>query len=306
MGRFVLRRVTQGIVVVFLVTVVVFVATRMVGDPVKVLLPFEATKAQRAAFSHRLGFDRPIGVQFGHYLGQLVRGNFGTSLLQDRPTISIMAERLPATIELVFTGIGLAILVAVPLGVIAALRPGGLLDRVSVTVSLLGLSVPQFFLGILLILGFAVEVKIFPSAGRGGFSHLVLPAVALALPAIGRLTMISRSSMIDELSQPYVQTARAKGLPALRVVGLHALRNASIPVLTLSSWELIRSLAGYSVVVETVFAWPGIGYLAFQSIQNGDLFLLQTIVLVVAAMVVVINVVTDIVYRTVDPRVKLA
>lgn len=306
MGRFVLRRVTQGIVVVFLVTVVVFVATRMVGDPVKVLLPFEATKAQRAAFSHRLGFDRPIGVQFGHYLGQLVRGNFGTSLLQDRPTISIMAERLPATIELVFTGIGLAILVAVPLGVIAALRPGGLLDRVSVTVSLLGLSVPQFFLGILLILGFAVEVKIFPSAGRGGFSHLVLPAVALALPAIGRLTMISRSSMIDELSQPYVQTARAKGLPALRVVGLHALRNASIPVLTLSSWELIRSLAGYSVVVETVFAWPGIGYLAFQSIQNGDLFLLQTIVLVVAAMVVVINVLTDIVYRAVDPRVKLA
>lgn len=306
MGRFVLRRVTQGIVVVFLVTVVVFVATRMVGDPVKVLLPFEATKAQRATFSHHLGFDRPIGVQFGHYLGQLVRGNFGTSLLQDRPTISIMAERLPATIELVFTGIGLAILLAVPLGVLAALRPGGLLDRVSVTVSLLGLSVPQFFLGILLILGFAVEVKIFPAAGRGGLSHLVLPAVALALPAIGRLTMISRSSMIDELSQPYVQTARAKGLPALRVVGLHALRNASIPVLTLSSWELIRSLAGYSVVVETVFAWPGIGYLAFQSIQNGDLFLLQTIVLVVAAMVVVINVVTDIVYRTVDPRVKLA
>lgn len=306
MGRFALRRILQGIVVVFLVTVVVFVTTRLVGDPVKVMLPFESTAQQRAVFKHRLGFDRPILVQFGDYLRDLAHGNFGRSLQQDRSTIRIVWEHLPATFELVFAGIALAILIAVPLGVIAALRPGGILDRVSVTLSLIGLSIPQFFLGIVLILLFAVELKLVPASGRGGLSHLALPAVALALPAVGRLTMIARSSMIDELGQPYVQTARAKGIPIWRVIGIHALRNAFIPVLTLSGWELIRALAGYSVVVETVFAWPGVGYLAYQSIQNQDLFLLQTIVLVIAVLVVAVNVSIDLLYRAVDPRIKLA
>lgn len=306
MGRFALKRILQGLLVVFLVTVVVFVATRLVGDPVKMMLPFESTKEQRAAFSQQLGFDRPIPVQFADYLGQLGRGDFGTSLLQERPTITIVAERLPATLELVFAGIALAVLLAVPLGVIAALRPGGMIDRVSVFLSLIGLSVPQFFLGILLILLFAVELQLLPASGKGGIEHLILPALTLALPAVGRLTMIARSSMIDELGQSYVQTAKAKGIPAWRVVGIHALRNAFIPVLTLSGWELIRALAGYSVIVETVFAWPGVGYLAYQSIQNQDLFLLQTIVLVVAVMVVAVNVGIDILYRAVDPRIKLA
>ena len=306
MGRFALGRIVQGLVVVFLVTVVVFVTTRLVGDPVKVMLPFESTREQRAAFRHQLGFDRPILEQFREYITNLAQGDFGTSLLQDRPTIRIVLEHLPATFELVFAGIALAIVVAVPLGVIAALRPGSIVDRVSVFLSLIGLSVPQFFLGILLILFFAVELKVLPASGKGGLDHLILPALTLALPAIGRLTMIARSSMIDELGQAYVQTANAKGLPRWRVVGVHALRNASVPVLTLSGWELIRALAGYTVIVETVFAWPGVGYLAYQSIQQQDLFLLQTVVLVIAVLVVFVNVGIDILYRVVDPRIKLA
>jgi peptide/nickel transport system permease protein len=306
MGRFALGRIVQGLLVVFLVTVVVFITTRLVGDPVKVMLPFESTPAQRAAFKHQLGFDRPILTQFREYLGNLFHGDFGNSLLQDRPTIRIVLDHLPATFELVFAGIALAILISVPLGVIAALRPGGMVDRVSVFLSLIGLSVPQFFLGILLILFFAVELQVLPASGKGGLDHLILPALTLALPAVGRLTMIARSSMIDELGQSYVQTARAKGIPRWRVVGIHALRNAFIPVLTLAGWELIRAFAGYSVIVETVFAWPGVGYLAYQSIQQQDLFLLQTIVLVIAVLVVFVNVGIDILYRAVDPRIKLA
>lgn len=306
MGRFVLRRLAQGIVVVFLVTVVVFVTTRMIGDPVKVMLPLEATAQQRQAFAHHLGLDRSIPVQFVHYIANVSRLDFGTSLTQGRPAINIVFERLPATLELTFTGIALAILIAVPLGVIAALRPGGLVDRVALVVSLIGLSVPQFFLGLLLILFFSVELNLLPTEGRGGLSHLAMPAFTLALPAIGRLTMICRSSMIDELGQPYVQTARAKGLPTVRVIGLHALRNASIPVVTLAGWELIRALAGFSVIVETVFAWPGVGYLAYQTIYSQDLILLQAIVFVIAVLVVAINVAIDIVYRAIDPRISLA
>jgi peptide/nickel transport system permease protein len=171
--------------------------------------------------------------------------------------------------------------------------------------SLAGLSIPQFWLALLLILVFAVRIRLFPTAGMGGPEHLVLPMLALALPALGRIAMIVRSSMIDELNQQYVKTADAKGLPRRRIVGVHALRNASIPALTLTGWELIRALAGYSVVVETVFAWPGVGLLANQALDQQDLILLQAIVFVVALMVVLVNVAIDILYKAVDPRIKL-
>src|SRR6266545_3398625 len=285
MGRFAVRRVAQGLLVIFGVTVMVFVFTRMVGDPVKVMLPLEASAQERAAFKHQVGLDRSIPVQFGTYVAHLARGDLGTSLWQRRPAIDMV--------------------LAIPLGVLAALRPGRALDRIAVVLSLAGLSIPQFWLALLLILVFAVRLRIFPTAGMGGPEHLVLPMLALAFPALGRIAMIVRSSMIDELNQQYVKTADAKGLPRRRIVGVHALRNASIPALTLTGWELIRALAGYSVVVETVFAWPGIGFLANQALDQQDLILLQAIVFVVALMVVVINVAVDLLYKVVDPRIKL-
>ena len=306
MGRFAVRRIAQGLIVILGVTVVVFVVTRLVGDPVDVLLPLEATEEQRAEFEHLLGFDRPIPIQFADYLGDVARGDFGESIWQHRPAMDIVFEHLPRTFQLVFPAMALMVVLAVPLGVLAALRPGKLSDRITVVLSIAGLSIPQFWLGLLLIIVFAVELHLLPPLGFGGFKNLILPMVTLALPAVGRLAMIVRSSMIDELNQQYVKMATAKGLPYSRVVAVHALRNAGIPALTLTGWETIRALAGYSVIVETVFQWPGIGFLAIQSIERQDLILLQAIVFVVATMVVVINVLVDILYKTIDPRIQLA
>jgi peptide/nickel transport system permease protein len=306
MGRFALRRAAFGIVVMFLVTVVVFVTTRLIGNPANTLLPLTATHEQRVAFTHQLGLDRSIPTQFVHYLGNVSHLDFGKSLLQGRPALNIVLDRLPNTFELVAFGLAIAILLGIPLGVLAALKPGSMLDKATVVVSLSGLSVAQVWLGLLLILVFAAELKVLPSAGIGGLSHLILPGLTLAFPALGRLVMLTRSTMIDQLNTQYVQMARAKGMPEIRVVGLHALRNAAIPILTLSGWELIRALAGFSVVVETVFAWPGVGYLAFQSIQQNDVILLQAIVTVMGFLIVAINVGLDVVFKLIDRRVELA
>jgi len=306
MGRFVVRRVGQGLVVVFGVTIIVFVVTRMIGDPVTLMLPLEATPADRAAFERRLGFDRSIPVQLVDYLGDVASFRFGDSLWEGRPAAEIVLEALPRTLELVLTGMALAVLVAVPLGVIAATKPGSALDRLAVFLSLIGLSIPQFWLGLLLILVFAVQLKVLPTAGIGGLNRLILPAITLALPAIGRLAMVVRSSMIDALNEQYVKMAWAKGMSGFRVVGVHALRNASVPTLTLTGWELIRALAGYSVVVETVFAWPGLGFIAHEAIEREDLILLQAIVFLVAVLVVGVNIAVDVLNKVIDPRIQLS
>lgn len=306
MGRYILKRFWHGVIVIFGVTVIVFVVTRMVGDPVKVMLPLEATVAQRAAFEKQLGLDRPIPVQFIDFMADLARFDFGESLWQHRPAMAIVLEKLPLTLTLALLGIGLAFALSIPLGIVAALRPGGLSDRLTVFFSLIGLSVPQFWLGLLFIVIFAVQLKWLPTSGIATPAHVVMPAVTLALPALARMVMIVRSAMIDELNRQYVKTAMAKGLPFFRVVGMHALRNAGLPVVTLAGWELIRAIAGYSVVVETVFAWPGLGLTAIQAIEREDLILLQAIVFTVAITVVLINILMDVIYTIIDPRLKLA
>lgn len=306
MGRFVLRRLAQGVVVIFGVTCVVFVVTRMIGDPVQVMLPIEATPEQRAAFSAELGFDRPIPEQFVEFVGDLAVLDLGDSLWQRRSALDIVLSHLPRTFQLVGAGMVLGIVLAIPLGVIAALRPGTWLDRITVTTSLLGLSLPQFWLGLLLIMVFAVNLGWFPTSGSGTLEHLVLPAITLALPIIGRLAMMVRSSMVDELNTQYVKTATAKGMSRKRTVAVHALRNAAVPFVSLAGWETIRALAGYAVVVEAVFAWPGVGDMALQAIERQDLVLLQAIVFVVALMVVVLNIAVDLLYKWADPRINLA
>ena len=306
MGRYILKRFWHGVIVIFGVTVIVFVVTRMVGDPVKVMLPLEATLEQRAAFEKRLGLDRPIPIQFAEFMGDIARLEFGDSLWQHRPAMEIVFENLPLTLALAFLGIGLAFVFSIPLGIIAALKPGGISDRGTVFVSLIGLSVPQFWLGLLLIVVFAVQLHWLPTSGIGSPANIILPAITMALPALARMVMIIRSSMIDELNQQYVKTGFAKGLPFYRVVGIHALRNAALPVVTLCGWELIRAVAGYSVVVETVFAWPGLGMTAIQAIEREDLILLQAIVFTVAITVVLINILMDMAYTVIDPRLKLA
>ncbi len=305
MGRMLLKRGWDGLIVILGVTVVVFVITRMIGDPVDIMLPLEATEEQRAAFEAQLGLDRPIVVQFVNYVWDLTRFDFGNSLWLDRPALDIVFERLPITLLLVISSIVLATVIAIPLGIIAALNPGSFIDRITVILSLVALSLPQFWLGLLLIVLFSVTLSWLPTGGIGGLSHLVLPAVTLALPAMTRLVMVVRSQMIDELNAQYIKTTEAKGLSQFRIVGVHAMRNAAVPVLTLVAWEFIRILSGYTVVVETVFAWPGLGLLALQAIQRQDLVLLQAIVFVIAVIVVVFNFGVDVIYKAIDPRIKL-
>ncbi len=306
MGKYIIKRFWYGVIIIFCVTIIVFVVTRLIGDPVKVMLPLEATLEQRAAFEKRLGLDRPIPVQFIEFMGDITRLDFGNSLWQHRPAMEIVFEKLPLTLILSFVGIGFAFVISIPLGIIAALRPGGVSDRSTVFFSLIGLSVPQFWLGLLFIIVFAVQLRWLPTSGVATPFHIILPALTMGLPTLARMVMIVRSSMIDELNQQYVKTGFAKGLPFYRVVGIHAMRNAALPVVTLCGWELIRAIAGYSVIVETVFAWPGLGMTAIQAIERDDLILLQAIVFTVAIIVVLINILMDVVYTIIDPRLKLA
>jgi peptide/nickel transport system permease protein len=303
-GAFVIKRLYHGIYVVLGVTIVVFVVMRVIGDPVSAMLPMETSAAQRAAFAHQLGLDRPLYVQFIDFLTDVAHLNLGESLWQHRPVTQIVFEKLPVTLYLVAAAMALAIALSIPLGIVAALKPGRIADRITVVLSLIGLSVPQFWLGLLLILLFAVELRWLPTSGSGGLSHLILPALTLAVPAMTRMLMVVRSSMIDELNTHHIKVAIAKGLPFRRVVGVHALRNVAVPVMTLAGWEAVRALAGYSVVVEAVFAWPGLGLAAVQAIERQDLILLQGIVFYVAIMVVMINIGLDIAQKLVDPRVK--
>lgn len=305
MGFFILRRIILGLLVVAGVTMVVFVATRLVGDPVRVMLPLSATAAERAEFQHQLGLDRSIPVQFIEFARNLVTLDFGDSLWQRRPAMDIVLSKLPNTLALIAAGLGAAVLLSLPLGAIAALKPGGLADRLTVSGGLFGLSIPQFWMGLLLIMIFAVMLKVLPTSGIGSPLHFILPAITLGLPSLARLLMLVRSSVIDELNQQYVRTARAKGLHNHQVLFGHALRNAWPAFLTLAGWEFISGLAGYTVVVETVFAWPGLGQAAMQAIQHHDLFLLQAIVFTVAILIVAVNIALDVTHKLIDPRVEL-
>ena len=306
MGRYLSQRLVQGLVVILGVTTLVFVVTRMIGDPVNFILPLSASEEQRAALRADLGFDRSILSQFWSFLSDAVRLDFGESTyFRNEDALGIVRRFLPKTLQLVVAGMIVAFVLSVPLGAIAALRPGKVLDKFLVTLSLIGLATPQFFLGQVILLFTSVKFNLV-QFGDGPWTHLIFPALTLALPAIGRLTMVVRSAMIDELNSQYVKAARAKGVSRRRIVGVHALRNAAIPFVTLFGWEVIRALAGYTLVVEAVFDWPGLGDLAILSIRERDFFLIQTIVFVVAVMVVLVNIVIDIAYKIIGPRVKIA
>ena len=300
-----IRRLLQSILVIVGVSIVVFVITRAIGDPARMSMPLEATDEQVEAYAQRMGFRDPLPVQFWNWAKKAVRGDFGDSLWQREPALGLVLERVPATLQLCFTAIILAVGASIPLGILAALRPKSWLDKLTTSISLLGVCIPDFWLGLMLILLFAVTIHLFFTSGYGTPRHLVLPAITLAARPWGRITQIVRSSMMDEMHRTYMVTARAKGLSEQKVIISHALKNASIPIVTLAAWELTRMLAGYTIVVETVFAWPGFGQLAMHAIAERDLTLIQANVFVVALIVVAMNIAIDFVYATIDPRVRL-
>lgn len=299
------RRIGYGLLVIILVALTVFLVTRILSDPARQMLPLDATQEQYLNLKRSLGLDASLPRQFVDYVGDLASFNLGESFWQKKSVSGLIWERLPNTMLLAAVAISFAVLLGVPLGIGAALRPGSKLDQGLATFALLGLSLPQFWLGAMLILVFSVGLGWFPTSDMGGIDNLVLPALTLGLPSLGRIAQITRTSMIDELSSQHILTARAKGLSGRYLITRHALRNVLVPITTIVSWETAYTLAGYSVVVETVFAWPGLGYLAIQAIQREDLILIQGIVIVVATIVVLINIVTDILYTVIDPRIEL-
>lgn len=306
MVRFVLKRLAFAVLVVFCVELAAFLITHALGNPARLMLPFTATNAQVHRFSHQMGFDRPLLVQLWKLLSGAVHGDFGTSYWQQLPAFGVVMDRLPHTLALGGLAMLLAIVVSVPLGVAAAVKRESIWDRLAVSISLLGVSMPAFWLGELLVLLFAVRIHLLPTNGYGGPRYFVLPVVTLAALPAGRLTQIVRSAMLDQLNQQYMLVGRALGLRSFDRIFRHALKNASIPIITMMGWEFGRLLAGFTVLVEFVFNWPGVGLLAFQAIQNRDIPLIEADVTVVAVLIVGLNFILDVAYAVIDPRIHHA
>jgi ABC-type dipeptide/oligopeptide/nickel transport systems, permease components len=273
------------------------------GDPVEAMLGETATAADKEAMRQSLGFDRPLLVQYRSFLVNLAAGDLGRSLYEPASVAHIIGARLPATLQLALCAMIAAVFIAFPLGTLAAIRRGGWLDRSALTFSLLGLSLPNFWLGPLLMIVFSIQLGWTPVSGRGGLSHLFLPALTLGLGMAAILVRIVRASLLQVMHQDYVQTARAKGLKESRVLLKHVSRNALLSVITIMSLQFGGLLAG-SLITETIFSWPGIGRLTVQAIQTRDYPLVQGCVLVIATSYILINFVTDLLYKWVDPRVN--
>jgi ABC-type dipeptide/oligopeptide/nickel transport system permease component len=303
MTGYVVRRLVQAVGVVLGVSIVVFCLVRLVpGDPARIMLPEGAPEEQVQAMRRILGLDRPIPVQYVIFLGQAARGDLGTSLFYGEPTVKVLLDHLPATLQLAGAALALSLLVAIPVGVISAVRRDTVWDFLGMGLALLGQSVPAFWLGLMLILVFAVYLGVLPPSGMGGPDHLVLPAVTLGAYLMSLTTRLTRSGLLDVLHEDYVRTARAKGLPERRVVYGHALRNALIPLVTVVGLQL-GALLGGAVITETVFAWPGVGTVVFTAINARDYPLIQAAVLMLSLFFVFINLAVDLIYAYLDPRI---
>jgi peptide/nickel transport system permease protein len=303
--RLLLTRLASVAIVVFGVLSLVFFLIHLVpGDPVEVMLGESAQAADREALRHSLGLDRPLLTQWLHYLGNVAQLDFGISLHSQRPITQVLLERAPATLELALAGLLVAVLIAFPLGVTAAVRKDTLWDHGAMGVSLLGIAIPHFLLGPLLILVFAVWLGWFPVSGREGIASLVLPALTLGTAMAAILSRMVRATMLEVLNEDYIRTARAKGLGPRAVIWRHALRNALLPVITLLGLQLGALLAG-AVITEAVFSWPGLGQLVIEAIQGRDYPVVQACVLFISLSYVLVNTLTDAAYAWFDPRVRL-
>ena len=297
------RRLAQTALILVGITLVVFWVIRLSGDPVLLMLPADASQQDIQRLRELLGFDRPVPIQLWRFMERVATGDFGTSLRFQEPALALVLDRLPSTVLLALTALSVATVIALPLGVLSAVRRNSVWDHGAMAVALLGQSMPIFWTGIMLITIFAVALDLLPSSGSGTIPHLVLPAAALGFFSTGRMARLVRGGMIEVLGQDYVRTARAKGLTERRVLYGHALRNCLLPVTTLLGLELGSTLGG-AVVTEMVFAWPGVGRLIVSAIFARDYPLVQAAVFVVAAMLVVVNLVVDLLYAVIDPRVR--
>jgi peptide/nickel transport system permease protein len=305
MLRHLAGRVAQAVVAVFGVLTIVFFVMRLSGDPTLLLVPEGATAEQIAELRHELGFDRPLIVQYGAYLADLARLDLGSSLVQREPVAGIVAERIPYTVELAAAALFVALGIGLPAGVAMAVWRGSLLERALAGFVLAGQSLPTFWSGILLILFFGVYLGWLPTSGADSFASVIMPAVALGALTMSSFARMARIAVLDELGRDYVTAARARGLSLAAAVFRHVLRNAAIPVVTVAALEVGNLLAG-AVIVETVFAWPGIGQLAIQSIAARDFLIVQAVVLFVSTVYIAMNLLADLAYAAIDPRIRFA
>jgi peptide/nickel transport system permease protein len=299
------QRLVQGLLVLLGVTTIVFALTFVAGDPASTLAPLDTTPAELEAFRHNMGLDRPVPVQYVDFLAHAVRGDFGTSYSQHEPAMGVVLERLPATLRLTAAAVLFALIVSVPLGLLAAMNHDRWIDTAARFVAFLGQSIPVFLLGMVLILVFAVGLRWLPSSGGESWKSLILPAISVGAFSAAVLARLLRSSLLEVLSQEYIRTAYAKGLRGRVVVVRHALRNAALPFVTMLGLQVGFLLSG-AVVAETIFAYPGMGRLAVEAISRKDVPVIQSFVTVAAVIVIAANLLVDLIYTRIDPRIRLS
>lgn len=304
LSRFVLVKLGRALLTMWLVVTFAFVILRATGDPIETMLGDQADPVVVEHYRKVYGLDRPIYEQYARYFVGITRGDFGISIADDRPVVEVIAETLPATVELALTALLVALIIGVPLGVIAALNRNKAIDRFVMTFAVLGFSIPNFFLGILLILVFSMWLRVLPSSGTGGALHLIMPAITLGTAIAGSLARFTRSSLLEVLNKTYMRAAAAKGVPRSRRIAVHALPNAAIPLLTVLGFRIGDLVAG-SIITETVFAWPGVGRLLVSAVTRRDLAVVQGVLIWAAFAMVIANLLVDLAYGWIDPRVRV-
>ncbi len=304
MRGYLLGRLVSGIIVIFLALTAVFFMVRASGDPVLLFAPLDTSLEGIEAIRERMGFNDPLVVQYARFIGDAVQGDFGDSTRERRPAMEIVLERLPATLQLGGVALLISLAVGIPLGILSATHHGSGWDKLARVISVAGQAVPGFWLGLLLILFFSVRLGWLPTSGRGGIEHIILPAVTLAALSTARYARLTRSTMLDVLGQDYIRTARAKGLGDRIILWRHALKNASVSLITLTGLEIGRLIEG-AVVVEQVFAWPGMGRVTVQALLNRDFAVVMAAVVLFAAMYTIANLLADIAYGWANPQVRL-
>jgi peptide/nickel transport system permease protein len=303
MARYLLRSLVRMIVAIWGISVMAFVLTYVIGDPVTVLLPWDTPREAREEYRRQMGLDQPLAVQYLRFAGGAVRGDFGNSFYAKKPATSLVLERMPATLILTFSGLILALAISIPAGVISAYKRYTWIDNVVTILAIAGQAMPIFWFGLMLIILFAVNLRLLPASGYGTWQNLVLPAVCLSV-FLAPITMrLMRSGMLDVLHADYVRTARSKGLTEATVLLRHAIRNALIPVVAVVGLQFGQLLGG-AIVTETVFAWPGVASLVVNAIRNTDYPIVQAAVMLLAGLITVINLVTDATIYTLDPRIS--
>lgn len=300
---FILRKTLRALLTMFLVVTFTFLILRISGDPTEVMFPDDVPQEVKDAYRTAWGLDRPLPEQFAKYLVSVGHGDLGYSFRDSRPALDVVTERIPATLRLGLCSFALSVCLGIPLGLCAAFRRNTFLDRLATSVSVMGYSMPNFFLGILLILLFSLKLRLLPSSGAATPEHLIMPVITLGTATAGIVARFTRTAVLDVLGQPFVMAARAKGLSVPRLVFGHVLPNAAIPVITILGLQL-GSVIGGALVTETVFAWPGIGRLLVQSVNYRDLAVVQTIVLIIAASMIICNLLVDMAYGWLDPRIR--